>query len=134
MEQKDVILNEVEKRFKKLNLHPNVLKDFKRGVLNRSENPYGILYWLTEEEQAKVKEIEKEYNIVVYHVIHHFAEFGECYCMLYLDNNEIDFVNDDDMLEEGIVYAYVWNKDDDICSEFGSIMIKAVNGGVVRIG
>ncbi len=134
MEQKEIILNEVEKRLKMLNMHPNVLKDFKRGVLNRSENPYGILYWLTEEEQAKVKEIEQKYNVVVYHVIHHFAEFGECYCMLYLDNNEIDFVNDDDMLKEGIVYAYVWNKNDDMCSEFGSIMIKAVNGGVVRIG
>lgn len=32
------------------------------------------------------------------------------------------------------VYAYVWNVNDDKCSEFGSVYIKAENGGLLRVG
>ena len=32
------------------------------------------------------------------------------------------------------IYAYVWNVNDDKCSEFGSVYIKAENGGLRRVG
>ena len=30
--------------------------------------------------------------------------------------------------------AYVWNKDDDYCSEFGDVIIQSFGGGIRRIG
>lgn len=32
-----------------------------------------------------------------------------------------------------IYFAYVWNKDDDWCSEFGSVTVKSFDGGIKRI-
>ena len=31
-------------------------------------------------------------------------------------------------------YAYVWNKDDDYCSELGTIAIRSFGGGIERVG
>ena len=31
-------------------------------------------------------------------------------------------------------FAYVWNKSDDDCSEFGTVVIKSALGGITRIG
>ena len=30
-------------------------------------------------------------------------------------------------------YAYVWNKSDDFCSEFGTIGIRSFGGGIKRV-
>ena len=30
-------------------------------------------------------------------------------------------------------FAYVWNKDDDWCSEFGSVTVQSFGGGIKRI-
>ena len=124
---------EAIERMKILRLHNNVIKEFGRKdrQLNKSENG-GILYWLDENEQQKVKEFEEEYGFVVYHVIHHFAEFGECYCYLYVNSDETLWREDRQDLEDGYVFAYVYNKDNDFCSEFGSIGIRPQFGGLVR--
>lgn len=37
-------------------------------------------------------------------------------------------------IKDGYVFIYCKNLDDDICSEFGSICYKSVNGGLVRVG
>lgn len=34
---------------------------------------------------------------------------------------------------DGYAFAYVWNKDDEICSEFGTVSIKSFGGGIARI-
>ena len=31
-------------------------------------------------------------------------------------------------------FAYVWNKDDDDCSEFGTVALSSFGGGIRRIG
>ena len=55
MKEKQFI--EAIKRIKMLKFHENVLKDFKEGVLNKSERAgfAGILYWLDENEKNFVK-------------------------------------------------------------------------------
>ena len=133
MEREEMKLEAV-KRMKKLELHYNAIRDFskKDSVLNKSEG-YGALYWLTEEEKKMVEEVEKEYNIMVYHVIHHNAEFGECYCMLYVSSYAEDWQTDRELLDDNIVYAYVYNKDNEDFSEFGTIAVKKSFGGLVRI-
>lgn len=121
------------RRMKKLGMHENVLKEFENGKLNYSELQ-GILFWVSDEKVlAKVKELENEYNITVYHLIHHKAEFGECWCFLYVDNEETDYKHDEELLNDYLSYAYVWNIDDEICSEFGVIGIIPSNGGLIRV-
>ena len=133
--EREVMKEEAIKRMKKLGLHYNVIRDFSKKdcVLNKSET-MGSLFWLTDEEKEIVKKIEDEYGIMVYHIIHHNAEFGECYCMLYVSQYEEDWQADSELIDENLVYAYVYNKDDDFCSEFGTIAIKKAFGGLVRIG
>ena len=67
-------------------------------------------------------------------MIHNKFEFGECYSMLYLSNEESEWQEDLDLLSEGYVLVYVKNIDNDWCSEFGSIAVKSQFGGLVRIG
>ena len=76
---------EAMRRLKALRLHENVVRDFASGKLNLSERavfpgnrkkPFGILYWLNEDEKRAVKEFEAEYEAVVYHVMKYNTEFG----------------------------------------------------------
>lgn len=72
----------------------------------------------------KVNEIEKEFECYVYYVIYSSTEFGELYSFLYVSKDNTTWEEDNDMLTKGENYAYVWNKTDDMCSEFGIIGIK----------
>jgi hypothetical protein len=65
---------EAMRRLKALRLHENVVRDFASGKLNLSERavfpgnrkkPFGILYWLNEDEKRAVKEFEAEYEAVM---------------------------------------------------------------------
>ena len=94
----------------------------------------GALYWVEDEEVLKkVREVEEQYDITVYHLIHNKTEFGELYSMLYVENSDENYKYDNELLNDGIQYAYVWNMDDEDCSEFGTIGIKPVAGGLVRV-
>ena len=94
----------------------------------------GILYWVEDKELLdKIQEIENEYDITVYHLIHNLTDFGELYSMLYVENTDTNYEYDNQLLDDGIQYAYVWNKDDEMCSEFGTIGIKPAGGGIIRV-
>ena len=92
-------------------------------------------YWIEQEPEVykKIKEIEEKYNCTVYAVTHEFFEFGECYDFLIITDYEEEW---DDLVMENsrdhIAFAYVWNKDDDWCSEFGSIGVQSFGGGIRR--
>ena len=130
MEEK--IINECLRRMKALKLSNNCINAFKSGNLWESEG-IGALYELNEEEKNIVKEFEsnnKGYK--VYHLIHNFSEFGELYSLLYVDTYTEEWEYFDKELEDGITFAYVYNKTDEFCSEFGSIGIKSQIGGLIR--
>ena len=40
---------------------------------------------------------------------------------------------EDKELKDGYVFAYVKNLDDENCSEFGTIKVAPVNGGITRL-
>ena len=128
---KNLQIEEAIKRLKMLNLHPNVLKDFKKGVINRSDS-MGALYWLNDNEKFMVKQFEEIYHAVVYHVIHSYTNFGELYNILYVSDSENEWEEDEQDIKEGYAVVYVKNIDDDMCSEFGSIGFKQVFGGLIR--
>ena len=93
-------------------------------------------FWVDQEPEIekKMKEIEEKSNCLVYAITHEYLEFGECYDFLIV-TKEPDEWDDLVMDYEGgkIVFAYVWNKDDDFCSEFGDICVKSFGGGIKRI-
>ena len=93
-------------------------------------------YWVFQDRElmAKINAIENRYNCLVYAVTHEFTEFGECYSFLIVTNYPEEW--DELVYSEGSrhsAFAYVWNKDDDWCSEFGSVLVRSFGGGIKRI-
>lgn len=115
-----------------LKMSPKCVQAFKGDTVWLSECD-GILYELNKEQQKIVKAFEKKYKGLVYHVIHNIYEFGECYSLLYVSENPEEWEDDKKDLEDGYAFVYVKNMDDDFCSEFGSIAVEQVNGGLKRI-
>lgn len=94
-------------------------------------------FWVYQkpEIEKKMKEIEEKYKCVVYAITHEFTEFGELYDFLLVPNYKSDWKNliFKQRNNEFIAFAYVWNKSDDWCSEFGSISIQTFGGGIRRV-
>ena len=81
-----------------------------------------------------MKQIEETYGCMVYAITHEYLEFGECYDFLIVTNYKEEW---NDLVYKGmrdfVAFSYVWNKDDDTCSEFGSIGIRSFGGGIMRV-
>ena len=94
-------------------------------------------FWVNQEPEIekKMKEIEKEYDCTVYAITHEYTDIGEFYDFLIVSNYKEEW---EDLVEkyqnDYAAYAYVWNKSDDWCSEFGTVVIKRFGGGIKRIG
>ena len=97
----------------------------------------GFWAWQDEDLIAKLKEIEEKYNCTIYAITHEFTEFGELYdFLLVTDYPEEwkDLVYKGRINNQHYAFAYCYNKDDDFCSEFGTIAIESFGGGIRRIG
>lgn len=98
------------------------------------ENFGGFWVYQEPEIEKKMKEIEKEYDCTVYAVTHEYTDFGECYDFLIVGNYKSEWKSLVCKINGGFnVFAYVWNKTDDFCSEFGTVGIKSFGGGIKRI-
>ena len=122
---------------KQLDIYKPYIKGFEQKDQVCFFENYGG-YWVYQEPQveAKMKQIEQKYKCTVYAITHEFAEFGECFSFLIVPQFKQDW--DNLVFDNGCgtyyVYAYVWNKDDDMCSEFGDICVRSFGGGIKRIG
>ena len=123
-------------RMKALKLFAPCIKAFKdRNEVQLSEMTGGLYEFSSNAElNAKIKEFEVEYNALVYHVIHTYTNFGELYHFLYVSDYPEEWKMDNDDIQDNYVMCYAWNKDDDWCSEFGTIAVSQKFGGLVRIG
>ena len=94
-------------------------------------------FWVYQEPEveAKMKELEKKYGCIVYAITHEFTQFGECYSFLIVTKYKEEW-NRCVVSEKNkhYAFAYVWNKDDDWCSEFGTVVVQSFGGGIKRIG
>ena len=124
------------KLMKKLNIY----KPYIEGFIEENNVCYFERYagfWAFQDEELleKINKIEEKYNCTVYAVTHDFAEFGELYNFLIVTSYKEDW---DELLigdnTTKYAYAYVWNKTDNDCSEFGTIVINKLYGGLRRIG
>lgn len=121
---------------KKLNIYKPYINGFqKKGDICFFERYGG--YWAYQEPELmdKIKEFESSHNALVYAVTHEFTDFGECYDFMFVPNCEDEWDELVSDMHNGsfCVFAYVWNKTDDWCSEFGDILIKSMYGGLCRI-
>lgn len=95
-------------------------------------------YWVDQEPEIeqKMKEIERKYNCVCYAITHELMEFGECYSFLLVTDYKCEWKTLVQSIGYNRFYAfsYVWNKDDEYCSELGSIVVQSFGGGIRRIG
>lgn len=132
---------EALKRMRFLHISENPIREFEtEGKLNKSERlsqkMRGILYWLNDEEKAAVEAFEREHKCLVYHVILTHTEFGDWHTFLYIQKNKTEWEQDWDDLRvlddenETCVFAYTYTGDCN--SEFGSVVIEPIHGGVDR--
>lgn len=127
-------IKEAIMRMKELNLHENVVREFKEeNMLNMSENG-GFLYWLSEEHNKIIRDWEEESGNVAYHIIHNHTEFGELLSILYVGKYEDEWEMERADIKDGHVFSYVVNLDVPEFSEYGSIAIQRKIGGLVRVG
>jgi len=99
------------------------------------ENYGGYWAWQEPDLMKKVKELEEEHNCLVYAITHEYTSIGEMYSFLIVTDYEEEW---NTLLEkygnQYYAFAYVLNKDDDDCSEFGTVALSSFGGGIRRIG
>lgn len=92
-------------------------------------------YWAYQEPELmkKIKDVERTYNCLVYAVTHEYTEFGELYDLLIVSGYKEDWDGQLVKTNSGFhAFAYVWNKNDNSCSEFGMIGVQSFGGGIMR--
>lgn len=131
---KEIKKSEAINRMKALDLYDPYIKAFKdNDEIFMSEMTGGVYEFKENTELCnKVKEFEAEYKALVYHVIHTVTVFGELYNFLYVSDHQDEWEMDNEDIAEGYALAYVWNKTDEWCSEFGSIGVRGFFGGIIR--
>ena len=120
---------------KKLGIYKPYINGFKQSdKVCFFENFGGFWVFQEPEIENKMKEIEKEYDCTVYAITHEYTSIGELYDFLVVTDYEEEW---DDLVFHGEkdsnAFAYVWNKSDDYCSEFGTVGIRSFGGGIKRI-
>ena len=87
---------------------------------------------------AKIEEVEKRYEGVVYAVLHYFVEDSEMYAFLLVSKYNLEehgepvlFNTENSHIKYAL--AYVWNKTYDYCSELGDIAVAYCHGGLAYV-
>lgn len=124
-------------RMNMLHLHPDVIQAYEDGYICQSQEPYGALYDISKEQQAKISSLEKKYDMKVYHVIHGSYEFYTDEVMsfntyLYVSSHPEEWAEDRSLLQQGLQYSYVENILDEHLSEIGLIGMAPSYGGLTR--
>lgn len=127
---------EAVRRMKKIGIFSDTVRQFeKQDILSESQPPLGACFWVEGEQLERVKEFEKEYNALVYHIIHCYTTMGEMESYLYVSDYEEEWEMDDMDLDDGYAMTYTVNIDAPDCSEFGSIAFRlSPAAGLIRIG
>lgn len=131
---KEQMKEEAIARMELLHIHPNCIADFKQADFV-SYSRYGILcWWLTDEQQNRVREFEKQSGNLVYHVIEEdYVQLGRMLTFLYVSPYTSEWERDHKELEAGEPLVYVANLSDEVCSEYGHVGIVSSNDGLRRI-
>ncbi|MEE0930538.1 MAG: hypothetical protein UIM53_06015 [Acutalibacteraceae bacterium] len=94
-------------------------------VVLGAEVPHNIL--------KKIRNLESEYNILVYMVIRTETGFGELYDLIYVGQYEEEWEMDYCLMEDMVTMSYCINETVPEFSEFGTIQLANKEGGLYRI-
>lgn len=94
---------------------------------------------IKEELLAKIEEVEKRYEGVVYAVLHYFFDDSEMYAFLLVSKYNLEEYGEPVLFDTEhshikFALAYVWNKTHDDCSELGDIAVGYHYGGLAYVG
>lgn len=142
MEEKDLDFKALQKeeaikRLTRLNIYKPYINGFKAKAQKVCffENFAG--FWVNQEPEieAKMKEIEQEYGCTVYAITHEFTAFGECYDFIVVSQYKEEWDYELEKVQSSTFYsfAYVWNKTNEWCSEWGTIELRTFGGGIKRV-
>ena len=134
MNQKEIAIQ----CLKKLDIYrPYIRKFEKEDMPTFFERCAGFYLFNEPVLQAKVKEIQEDFGVLVYALTHEWFEFGECWAMLCVHESDEstveDYVRESSKPNIFYAHAYVWNQDNDFCSEFGDILVQSCGGGLRRV-
>ena len=120
---------------KVLNVLDSVYNEFqKQDVIYYSIK--GILFWVTKEMKEKIRKIEKNSNIKVYHVIKGYYEMSDGEMLEMEDYLYVNTENDSGIVDSyngsNIVLTWTDNLTWGI-KEYGRIGVRSQVGGVVRV-
>lgn len=125
---------EAIERMELMGIFRGVIDNFKDGKICESDSPFAACYWVNEEQKKRIEEFEKEYDALVYHVVHSYTEFGELESYLYVCDHKEEWGIDKGDIKYHYVLAYVYNKTEPEFSEIGTIMFEiGPAGGLLRI-
>ena len=124
-------------RMHTLHVLPEAVHAYEEGHVWQSQEPYGILYEVSPEQQEKIAEFEQKYDAEVYHVIHGNYELSDggimsCDTYLYVSSSPEEWPEDREDLKAGRQYAHVENLVEPYLSEIGMVGIAPANGGLHR--
>ena len=90
-------------------------------------------FWDYQEPEimAKREQIEEGGEHIVYAITHERIQGEDMWSFLLASKDEEDLTPLGGNAFEA--FAYVWNRDDDWCSEYGYINVKSFGGGISRI-
>lgn len=134
MEKREIAVNNL----KELCVMPECVNAFKRGDVWTSTQ--GILFEADEQQKQKIEELEKNGD-VVWHIIHgRYNICGDEFNMdayLLVTQEDEEFVASTSLEASGEgwyqAFAYVHNTDYPDMSEYGSVGVKKLCGGIVRV-
>ena len=122
---------------KKLNYFSPSIEEFRRyGKVMINEPPIGAHYYIDEDEDLvqKIREMETEDNVVVYAVIRTWTNIGQLDSIVYVDDWQEDWERFDEDADDGLLYTFTWNRQDEGFSDYGSIAYKKTPAaGLMRV-
>lgn len=120
---------------KKLDIYKPYIEGFEKDNMVCFYENFGGFWAIQEPEiQNKMINLQYEHDITIYAITHEYCEFGECYSFLYVNKYKEEWgytLESEGNLHNA--FAYVWNRDNDWCSEFGTIGVIGLGGGIKRI-
>lgn len=120
-----------------LDIYKPYIKAFEEnGIVTLFEMLGG--FYITEDDESElfnqIKKFEETTGSLVYAVTHEMFEFGECYSFLCVSKYEEDWDYTVEVFgTDAYVWSYVWNKDIEYFSEYGTIGVQCFGGGIRRV-
>ena len=134
MSQKEIAIQCLQK----LDIYRPYIRKFEKEDMPTFFERFAGFYLFNEPVlQAKVKEVQEEYGVLVYALTHEWLEGMECWSMLCVSKSTEsieDCITDTPRPNVFYTYAYVWNQENGTFSEFGDIVVQSGGGGIRRLG